>query len=365
MRILQLVTARQYRGAEVFAALLSEELAGMGEEVYYVGLYDPPAQELTVAGCTNADLGGTKQRGFSPSLFRRLRTYYLTHRPDVIQANGSDTLKYTVALKLLHPELRFVYRNISVFSVWVASEWRRRIQEWMFRRVDFVTSVSAESRKDLIKTLNYPADRIRVVRRGVKADRQIPAAEAREQLGVAGPVVALVGKLSPEKNHAFLLRTFARLLEAVPDARLWFIGDGPERSRIEASVTQLGLGNSVTLWGVQTDVAPFLAAADVLAITSTVEGIPGVILEGAVQSTPTVSVDVGGVKEVLLDQHTGLLIDRHDERIFAAALERVLTDDPLRQRLGEAARRRVVEEYSLDRAARESLAIYRQIRATP
>ena len=361
MKILQLVTARQYRGAEVFAALLSEELAEMGHEVRFVGLYSPPEQVLDVPNCTNEDLGGTKQRGFSLPLLYRLQRYCNEWKPDVIQANGSDTLKYTVALKLLQPGVRLVYRNISVFSVWVASEFRRRIQEWMFRRVDFVTSVSAESRNDLIRTLHYPPDRIRVVRRGVRTDRRIPAAEARTQLGVTGPVVALVGKLSAEKNHAFLLRSFARVRSEVPGLRLWFIGDGPERGNIERHIDDLELREAVTLWGVRTDVAPFLAAADVLAITSTVEGIPGVVLEGAVQGTPTVSVDVGGVKEVLVDGRTGLLIGRHDEAAFAAALRRLLTNDVLRRDLGEAARQRVVEEYGLGRAARESLDIYRQI----
>jgi glycosyltransferase involved in cell wall biosynthesis len=364
MRILQLVTARQYRGAEVFAALLSEELAEMGHDLHFVGLYDPPEKALTAAGCVNFDLGGTKRRGFAPGVLRRLRTYYRRHRPGVIQANGSDTLKYSVALKLLEPGVRLVYRNISVFSVWVASELRRRIQRWMFGRVDFVTSVSAESRSDLIRTLDYPPDRIRVVRRGVRTDRIVSRAEARERLGANGPTVALVGKLSPEKNHEFLLAAFVDIKERFPGAQLWFIGDGPRREGIERAARASGVGDAITLWGVQTDVAPFLAAADVLAICSTVEGIPGVILEGGVQRTPTVSVDVGGVAEILLHERTGLLVDSHDKEQFAAALERVLGDSDLRDRLGEQARRAVVDQYSLRRAAEESLSIYRQICGT-
>lgn len=361
MKILQLVTARQYRGAEVFAALLSEELARGGEEVHFLGLYTPPVNDLRAAGCTNFDLGGTKSKGFSPALLRRLSSYYREHRPQVIQANGSDTLKYSVALKVLHPEVKIVYRNISVFSVWVSSELRRRVQRIMFRGVDYITSVSEESRADIVRTLDFPADRTRVVRRGVKTEAVLNRAVARKRLGASGPIVALVGKLSPEKNHGFLLRAFRELRRRLPEAQLWLIGDGPERELLEQHIKDLGLTNFVRLWGVQTDVMPFLAAADVLAITSTVEGIPGVILEGGIQGTPTVSVDVGGVKEVLRDGENGLLIKGHQVDAFAEALATVLTDPELRDRLGRAAQRLVREEYTLDRAARETLDIFHQI----
>ncbi len=361
MRILQLVTSRQYRGAEVFASLLSEELAEMGQTVHFVGLYDPPMQVLSAKGCTNADLGGTKARGFSPALLFKLRAYYRTHRPEVIQANGSDTLKYSVALKLLEPGARIVYRNISLFSVWVSSELRRKVQEFLFRRVDYVTSVSEESRKDLIKTLHYPPDRIEVLRRGVRMNAGTSREEARQQLGAEGPVIGLVGKLSKEKNHRFLLEAFALLRQRLPESSLWFIGDGPEKEQLLRSVTELGLEKQVKFWGVQTDVTPFLAAADVLAITSTVEGIPGVILEGGMQGTPTVSVNVGGVKEVLQHERTGLLLEGYDAAGFALALERVLTDKSLRESLGRAAYEEVNQHYALDRAARQSLHIYQKV----
>ena len=361
MIIFQLVTSRQYRGAEVFAALLSEQLQQLGHEVHFVGLYTPPKKMLQATGCTNCDLGGTKRAGFSPLLFQRLLRYSRRCRPNIIQANGSDTLKYSVALKMLYPEVKIVYRNISLFSAWVSSEFRRRIQVLMFRKVDYVTSVSEESRLDLIRTLDYPENRIRVVRRGVKQDWVLSQADARLQLSVKGKIVALVGKLSKEKNHSFLLEVFNRLKETLPDAKLWFIGDGPERDNLQRLIIKHGLQDSTKLWGVQANVTPFLAAADVLAITSTVEGIPGVILEGGVQGTPTVSVDVGGVKEVLLHDTTGLLVAGHDTEEFAAALQRILTNPALRNRLGQAARAEVRTHYTLDRAASESMEIYRQI----
>ncbi len=299
MRILQLVTRRQYRGAEVFAALLSTGLSQRGHEVHFIGLYKTPKTELHATDCYNSDLGGNAGAKFSPSLLRSLMRYYDAFQPDIIQANGSDNLKYAVALKLFRPSAIIVYRNISIISQWIRNGLQLRLQRWMFTQVDYVTSVSDESRYDFIRTLNYPEDLISTVRRGIATDAVVDKQMSRNKLGVDSLVVALVGKLSKEKNHRFLLQILLDIRLTYPNLQAWFIGDGPERAGLEEEITSLGLKNNVRLWGVQSNVAPFLAAADVLTIVSTIEGIPGVILEGAIQSTPTVAIDVGGVKEVL------------------------------------------------------------------
>src|SRR4051812_29547527 len=98
MKILQLVTRRQYRGAEVFAAELSSMLSSHGHTVIYTGLYDPPANALVAEGSINKDLGG-KKMFLNPWLLWKLIILIRTSKPDIIQANGSDTLKYAVFAK--------------------------------------------------------------------------------------------------------------------------------------------------------------------------------------------------------------------------------------------------------------------------
>ena len=242
MRILQLVTRRQYRGAEVFASLLSSGLADRGHEVAFVGLYPAPEMELTARNCTNQDLGGDAGAKFSPKLLRALVRYFDDYRPDVIQANGSDTLKYSVALKLLRPAARVVYRNISIISQWIRSSLQLRLQRWMFGRIDYVTSVSDESRRDFVRTLRYPENRIATVRRGIDTEARLDREEARSRLEVDYPVVALVGKLSVEKNHRFLLECLQRLRNSFPTLHLWFVGDGPLREELERHVRDVGPG---------------------------------------------------------------------------------------------------------------------------
>src|SRR5687768_16412860 len=98
MKILQIVTKRQFRGAEVFAAKLSEELLKKGIEILFVGLYSPPQKCISVPGAVNLDLNG-KNQFLSISLVRNLAKLIMAEEPDIIQANGSDTLKYAVAAR--------------------------------------------------------------------------------------------------------------------------------------------------------------------------------------------------------------------------------------------------------------------------
>lgn len=112
--ILQLVTKRQYRGAEVFAAELSGLLADAGHTVYSQD-YKAPANTLTARSVVNIDLDGSKSP-FSVGLLFKLIKPIKKIKPDIIQANGSDTLKYAVFAKLVNPRLNIVYRNISMVS---------------------------------------------------------------------------------------------------------------------------------------------------------------------------------------------------------------------------------------------------------
>src|SRR5680860_248266 len=162
MKILQLVTSRQYRGAEVFAANLSEELIKLGHEILFVGLYKNDMNILEVPGALNIDLVKKKEGYFSIHVVQELRKTILETKPDVIQCNGSDTLKYMVAVSFLIPKTPILYRNISMISEWVTKGLKRHLYKKVFSRISHVSSVGDEAIEDLIRTFNYPRDRTSV-----------------------------------------------------------------------------------------------------------------------------------------------------------------------------------------------------------
>jgi glycosyltransferase involved in cell wall biosynthesis len=164
-------------------------------------------------------------------------------------------------------------------------------------------------------------------------------------LGIAPEalVVACVGGLDPVKNHAVLIEAFARVLAQRPDGALLLIGDGPIRNDLERQAAPLG--DRVRFLGHRDDVPDLLRAADVYAQVSQTEGFSNAVLQAMATALPVLVTAVGGNVELVTEQ-TGRLVAPGDVEATARALAALMDDPALRRRLGEAARRRVVEQGS-------------------
>jgi D-inositol-3-phosphate glycosyltransferase len=202
-------------------------------------------------------------------------------------------------------------------------------------------------------------------------------AEARSQLGLAADeqVVLYVGRFDPRKGIETLVRAFAKLKakSSNPDKlRLVIVGgsevgqaDGNERLRIEGIVNQLGIGAQTTFAGrVGHDQLPaYYTAADVCAIPSHYEPFGLVAIEAMGCGTPVVASDVGGLKFTVVPEETGLLVPPQNEAAFAAAIDRILTDDVWAQKLRRQASARVKQNFSWTGAAIQLSDLYRRLLA--
>jgi len=178
----------------------------------------------------------------------------------------------------------------------------------------------------------------------------------RERLGVAPGALLIVsaGSLTIHKGYSVLLEAFARLRKTMPGVNLVIAGEGPERSRLEADVDRLGLGNAARLpgWMMYADVPALLAASDVYAQPSFDEGIPRAVLEAMAMARPVIASRVGGLPELVREGTTGLLVPPGDPDALAAALARACGDRLLRERFGEAGRE-AAGEYEMGRAIQQ------------
>ena len=343
MKILQLVTKRQYRGAEVFAANLSLELIKLGHEIFFVGLYENKKNVLIVDKAENIDLVQDKTGLFSTNLVGKIVKLIKKTKPDVIQCNGSDTLKYMFAASFFLPAIPIVYRNISMISEWVPQGPKKMLYKKMFSRISHVSSVGENAIEDFVRTFNYPEDQTSVVRRGIpieQIEKPLARKTLRKELNLeeSDKVVIHVGNFSPEKNHTFLLDIFSRLSHEAPHIKLVLVGDGILLDSINKEIIDRNLDNTVFSLGFRKDIPELLAASDCLVLCSKVEGVPGVILEAATQQVPAIATNVGGVKEVL--------IENFDLESFLSRIKELIVNDELRKQLGENAYKLVLEEYN-------------------
>ena len=174
----------------------------------------------------------------------------------------------------------------------------------------------------------------------------------RAELGFTGPQpgLAVVANFEPRKGLGVLLQALARLRSRGLDLPTAFVGDGPERGRLEAEIAALGLSGRVRLLGWRDDVDAIMGQADMLALPSLAnECLPYVILEAMAHGLPVVSTDVAGIPEMVRDGDTGRVVAPGDAAALATALAQVASDPVRAREMGERGRARQRQHFSADR----------------
>ena len=168
-----------------------------------------------------------------------------------------------------------------------------------------------------------------------------------------------VGRLVAVKDHASLIRAFAKLHATDAEARLLLVGDGPEMKNLREDVEQAGLSEQVILAGDRRDVPALLAALDLYAVSSLSEGFSISILEAMSCGLALVATDVGGNAEIIEASQNGLLVPAADaDKLFEAMLE-LRRNERLRREMAQRNRRKIEQGYSMQAMLRHYLELYR------
>jgi L-malate glycosyltransferase len=217
-----------------------------------------------------------------------------------------------------------------------------------------------------------PADRVRLIRNGIRLDVFTPSdggPALRQELGIPGDalVVGTVGHLRAEKNYLRLLDACAAL-PAELRVHVLIVGDGEERSRLEERAAWPDLAGRVHLAGYRPDPHRFYRAMDVFAITSDTEQMPVCLLEAMASSLPVVSTDVGDIRAVLPAEQEPWLVPLEGEvthTILARRLAELARDPGTRRRLGDLNRRRAEERFSFETMLSAYREIYHEVLCLP
>ncbi|MBI4589247.1 MAG: glycosyltransferase [Candidatus Rokubacteria bacterium] len=188
---------------------------------------------------------------------------------------------------------------------------------------------------------------------------------ARESLGLAPDdlVLGCVSRFDPIKRIQTLLEAFRRLALRLPQLALLLVGGGGEERRIRRLVTEMGLGKRVIFTGFLETAARVYPALDLYVATSLKEGLPLSVVEAMGAGVPVVATDVPGHRDVVIPGETGLLVPPENPVALADAIAALLAD-PERRRMGEAGRRRVLKEFSMQPMIERTAEVYRRARAS-
>ncbi|MBK1649470.1 glycosyl transferase [Rhabdochromatium marinum] len=234
---------------------------------------------------------------------------------------------------------------------------RYRLIRWLYPHIETIIAVSNGVAEDVQAVAQVPAERIHVVRNPVIT----PTLESRAQqpcthpwlhstTAAQPPVILGIGRLQRQKDFPTLIRALARLRQQRP-CRLVILGEGGGRADLESLIRALGLGEAVDLPGFVANPYPFIARANLLALSSAWEGSPNVLTEALALGTPVVATDCpSGPAEILQQGRFGPLVPVGDDAALARALAATL-DAPL----PAATLRAAVADYRADISAERYL----------
>jgi glycosyltransferase involved in cell wall biosynthesis len=357
-RLLILITLAEAGGAQSSVSLLLPALAEDFDVTLGAHGEGPLREAASAAGVPFVELQHVR-RAINPwhdvlgllelvGLCRRLR-------PDIVHAHSSKA----GALGRLAAALAGVPIRIYTVHGWPFAAYRGlagRLFLWverLLRRVTTAVVCVAGCERELgLARRACLSERTVVIHNAVDV-ASFPRAAHGQRL----PRILSVGRFAFPKDYAALIDALALTSAGYKAA---FIGDGPLLPEARGRLRRWGLAERVDLLGTCAGVPELLAAADVFVLASRSEGFPVSILEAMAAGLPVVATDVGGVREAVVHDQTGLLVPAGDPPALAAALERLLRDRELRQRLGEAGHRRAQERFDLPAFRRAHLELYRR-----
>lgn len=363
--IVHQVIGGEVAGGQLVALRLARAARGAGYEAAFVAPEPGAFVDLVRADGIPAhvlELG----RSFRLDAALRLRSLLRAEGASLLHTHthlAGNVLGRVAARLAGIPVISHMHIENHLRSDWLSRALQIRLDNATARLCARILAVS-EATRAALERQGYPRDRLEVVRNGIElADLAAPA--SLDELGVpqGARVVLHVGRLCEAKGQRELIRA----LPALPaNVHAVLVGKdletrGSFACELEGEAERLGVRERLVLAGPRGDVPELLAACEVLALPSWIEGLPLVVLEAMAQGRPVVVSAVGGTPELVADGETGLLVPPRDPAALARALGELLGDPERAHALGEAGRRRAAAEFSAEAMAGRVLQVYREL----
>ncbi len=365
LKVLQLIPTLDRSGAEKQMAMLARGLPRdrFRVEVAALTRSGPLEADLREAGIPVTIIG--KPLKLDPFALARLVRFLKAGSFDVVQTWIFAANAYgRVAARLAKVPV-VVVAEMAV-DLWKGRGERavdRRLATWCDRLVG-----NSHAVVDFYRGLGVPEDRLAMIYSGVE-DEEPPAvdpAAVRAEFGFAAdaPLVLFAGRLAEQKRVDDLLKALDLLQHVQPDVCTLIAGEGPLRARLEETAQAYRLDGRVRFLGHREDVPRLLAAADLLVLPSSFEGLPNVVLEAMRFRKPVVATAAPGTTEVVVNGETGLLVPIGDQVRLTRAIRDLARDPEQARRLGEAGRARVETQFTAAAMIEQFAELYERLART-
>jgi glycosyltransferase involved in cell wall biosynthesis len=349
LKILQLIPTLDRSGAEKQMVFLAKGLPRdrFRVEVATLTRLGPFEADLIAAGLPVTSI--RKRFKLDPAAVVRLARFMREKSFDIVQTwvFAANTYGRIAA--------RIARVPVVVVSEMAVDLWKGRTDKLIDRRLATWSDRLVGNSHDVVdfyRKLGLAEDRLVMIYSGTSDDEPpiVDARVIRAELGfdATAPLALFAGRLAEQKRVDDLLMALDLLQHVQPDLRALIAGDGPLRERLEESACAYDLKKRLRILGHRDDIPRLMAAADLVVLPSSYEGLPNVVLEAMRFGKPVVATAAPGTTEAVVDGETGLLVPIGNPTLLARAIRDVVRDPALACRLGAAGRRHVEARFRAD-----------------
>jgi len=297
-------------------------------------------------------------RKFKQSDVKILHTH--KYKDTILAAPAAKLCGIPYVVRTVHG-LREPFEGLRAFKMSLYESIERTVHRWC---VNSIIGVSSQIER------RYRAEgavsRVVCIRNGIDLEKKPIQADrwlTRKELGidVETCLIGTVGRLTPVKGLSYLIQSLSILLRQRANVRLLIVGDGMIRKDLEAQAHNLGIGENVVFLGHREDTLELMQALDIFVLPSLSEGIPMALLEAMAASRAVVASRVGGIPEIVEDGVEGILVEPMDVTRLAESCMKLIDFPENAMKMGEQARKRVVQDFSASAMADRVEGLYKEL----
>lgn len=388
--VMQVVSNLDIGGGQEVVRTLAVNLNEMGARTIVCAFEDGPLQEeIEQEGIPVFILPGRSASILSlPRFIREMRSNSEALQ-ELIDIYQIDVVQTHLLRVLNLPVMSLLRSKPSLLVFWTfqnarfslredhlqSGKWLLKPKRWVYRllylkaadRVSGYIAVSEEVKKALIDEIGSIGDKVSVIFNSVDLRRYRSSSDKkalRDHLGLDkdAQIISVIATFKAQKGQRYLIEAAATLVKDFPNMKILFVGDGELRGELEAKTKALNLDNNIEFLGTRQDVPELLAASDMFVLPSLWEGLPMALVEAMASGLPIVATDVSGSKQAVVSGETGILVPPGDVQELSNAINYLLSNPEIGEKMGAAARIRADEVFSARKQARDHLDLYSRSR---
>ena len=293
---------------------------------------------------------------------------------DIVHSQGGRADFYArMAARMLKPKVKVVNTTAVTVESYDVGALRKGAYLFFDRfsesYVDRFIVVSEALRRILINTHKISDDKVIKIYNGIELNEYQPddsgefSTRIRKEYNIGKDVflVGTVGRMVWPKRFEYLIRSIPEIVKNYPKVKVLLVGDGVLKKNLEDLTERLELKDRIIFTGFRSDIKDILSTVDLLVIPSLQEGFPMITLEAMAMAKPIIATNIDGITEQITDGVNGILVPPKDPSALAKAIIKVINDKELAMTMGLAARKKVEQEFSVEKMVSETEKVYQSL----